>query len=206
MVKVHYFFDPLCGWCYGASPLIKVLVNTAGFEVVYHPGGMIPRLPIEPAFRQHILQADERIAEQTKVQFGQAYKDRVLSKEELILDSYLTTRAFLVGIEMGVTAYQMLKSIQEAHYVHGAKLDEKESLKNIALSLGLDGNEWDDRMELSESNLYSELEASHTLMKELEVSGFPSVIAELDSGLTRLPLSAYYDNASGWSTYLSTLS
>ncbi|MGU3847546.1 DsbA family protein, partial [Vibrio diabolicus] len=23
MVTVHYFFDPMCGWCYGASPLIE---------------------------------------------------------------------------------------------------------------------------------------------------------------------------------------
>ncbi|EOD5239980.1 DsbA family protein, partial [Vibrio parahaemolyticus] len=26
MVTVHYFFDPMCGWCYGASPLIEALM------------------------------------------------------------------------------------------------------------------------------------------------------------------------------------
>ena len=23
MIRLHYFFDPLCGWCYGIAPLIK---------------------------------------------------------------------------------------------------------------------------------------------------------------------------------------
>jgi len=205
MVKVHYLFDPLCGWCYGATPLIDVLVNTTGFEVAFHPGGMIPRLPIEPAFRQHILQADDRIASETHMPFGQVYKDRVLSKDELILDSYLTTRAFLVGVDMGIAPHVMLKSIQQAHYVNGAKLDEIAALRNLAMSLALDLNEWDCGIELSEPKLYQALEASHTLMKEYEISGYPSVIAEIGDELKRLPISAYYGNVPGWEACLKQL-
>ena len=24
-MQVHYLFDPLCGWCYGAAPLVRAI-------------------------------------------------------------------------------------------------------------------------------------------------------------------------------------
>ncbi|MCV5222232.1 DsbA family protein, partial [Escherichia coli] len=65
MVTVHYFFDPMCGWCYGASPLIEALMDTSQFKVELHPGGMIEKRAIESEFRQHLINSDARIATET---------------------------------------------------------------------------------------------------------------------------------------------
>lgn len=27
---LHYIFDPLCGWCYGAAPLVKAAQSLPG--------------------------------------------------------------------------------------------------------------------------------------------------------------------------------
>ena len=56
------------------------------FEITYHPGGMIPKRAIDPSFRQHILPADKQIAGMTKAHFGDAYKARVASKGEFVVD------------------------------------------------------------------------------------------------------------------------
>ncbi len=50
MVKVHYFYDPMCGWCYGATALLETLLASDNLELIYHPGGMINRQTISPSF------------------------------------------------------------------------------------------------------------------------------------------------------------
>ncbi|WP_238103902.1 hypothetical protein [Vibrio cincinnatiensis] len=70
MKTVHYIFDPMCGWCYGASPLIESLNAMPELHLSLHPGGMLTRQTIAEPFRQHILNADERIAQITGQHFG----------------------------------------------------------------------------------------------------------------------------------------
>lgn len=205
MVKVHYFFDPMCGWCYGASSLIETLAEMTEFEITYHPGGMIPKRAIDPSFRQHILQADGQIAAVTKAHFGDAYKARVAGAGDFIVDSYSTTRAFLVGQEMGVEAHKMLTAIQKAHYQDGLHLDKLSVLEALAVSMGLDKVIWNEKMAKSEANMLRQVQESHDLMGQMKVSGYPTFIIEKDHGLLRLPHCNYYGKADEWKDYLRSL-
>ena len=36
MVKVHYFYDPMCGWCYGAISLVEVLAAHPDIDITMH--------------------------------------------------------------------------------------------------------------------------------------------------------------------------
>ena len=205
MVKVHYFFDPMCGWCYAASSLTAVLAQMPEVEMVYHPGGMIPKRAIDASFRQHILQADSQIATMTKVHFGDAYKARVAGAGDFIVDSYSTTRAFLVGQEMGIEAHKMLAAIQKAHYQDGKPLDKLDVLAELAVSLGLDKTAWNEKMAKSEATLTHKLTESHQLMEQMKVSGYPTFILEKGDRLMRLPHSSYYGKALEWTDYLATV-
>ena len=205
MVKVHYFFDPMCGWCYGATALVEILAEVPEFEITYHPGGMIPKRAIDPSFRQHILQADCQIATMTKAHFGDAYKARVTGAGDFIVDSYSTTRAFLVGQDMGIEAHKMLAAIQKAHYQDGKHLDELNVLADLAVSMGLDKTTWSGKMADSEAKMLSQVQESHDLMGQLQVSGYPTFILEKDDRLTRLPHSNYYGKTKEWKNYLAEL-
>jgi putative protein-disulfide isomerase len=203
MVRVHYFFDPMCGWCYGASALIEVLANHPEFEIIYHPGGMIPKRAIEPSFRQHILQADSQIATMTKTHFGDAYKARVAGAGDFIVDSYATTRAFLVGQDMGIEAHKMLAAIQKAHYQDGQHLDDLNALADLAVSMGLDKTIWEEKMAGSEANMLEQVKQSHQLMATMRVSGYPTLVIEKDGKLQRLSHSYYYGKTREWTNYLT---
>ncbi|UTV98373.1 DsbA family protein [Marinomonas rhizomae] len=205
MVKVHYFFDPMCGWCYGASSLVSVLADMPELEIIYHPGGMIPKRAIDPSFRQHILQADGQIANMTKVHFGDAYKARVAGAGDFIVDSYSTTRAFLVGQEMGIEAHFMLAAIQKAHYQDGKHLDELDALAELAVSMGLDKATWNEKMADSEASMLNQVEESHRLMGKLRISGYPTMIIERNDQLTWLEHSKYYGRTAEWERYLAEL-
>ncbi|WP_421854294.1 DsbA family protein [Marinomonas sp.] len=205
MTRVHYFYDPICGWCYAAASLTAVLAEMPEFEVVYHPGGMIPKRAIDPSFRQHILQADKQIAQMTKVHFGDNYIARVKGPEDYVVDSLVTTQAIIVGEEMGLDNHTMLAALQNAHYQEGKHLHELDVLAELAVSLGLDKTIWNEKMAKSETTLNHKLAESHQLMGQMQVSGYPTFIIEKDNRLMRLPHSNYYGKAEEWKSYLAGL-
>ncbi|UTW04169.1 DsbA family protein [Amphritea atlantica] len=202
MVKVHYFFDPMCGWCYGASSLIRTLAATPGFKIIYHPGGMIMKQAIDPAFRQHILHADRKIAAMTGAPFGEAYQTRIAGAGEFVVDSYATTCAFLVGQEMGIAADKMLETLQKAHYQEGKHLDEWNVLAELAVSIGLDETLWNENMVKFEPEMMDMIKASHGLMGQMQVSGYPTLITEKEGKLEKLEHTQFYGKISEWSAYL----
>jgi protein-disulfide isomerase-like protein with CxxC motif len=62
---LHYIFDPLCGWCYGAAPLVQAARALAGIDVAFHAGGILTgsnRRQITPQWRNYVLPHDRRIA------------------------------------------------------------------------------------------------------------------------------------------------
>lgn len=138
MHSIHYFFDPMCGWCYAASPLLQKLADAAQFDIHFYPGGMIPKRAIEPSFRQHIVQADQHIASMAKVEFGKKYQQRVTSDAEFILDSYLPTQAFWAAQTLGIDANDMLQHLQKAHYIEGMPLYQEDHLQALAQQLGIE--------------------------------------------------------------------
>ena len=63
---LHYIFDPLCGWCYAAAPLVKAAREVPGIEVQWHAGGMLTGAhtrTITADWRDKVMPSDQRIAE-----------------------------------------------------------------------------------------------------------------------------------------------
>lgn len=205
MVTIHYFYDPMCGWCYGATPLIEYIANSDKFKLQLHPGGMLAARKIEASFRQHILDSDKRIAELTGAQFGQAYIDRVASNEALILDSYLTTRAVLVAESLGVNPFNMLKAIQKAHYMDGKSVNERATLDALALELKLDQNLWQEKMQDLAGVENDVISNTQQIMAQLGVQGYPTLILEDQGELKRLPHTEFYGRPQDWETLLKSL-
>ncbi|MFT6984793.1 MAG: putative protein-disulfide isomerase [Psychromonas sp.] len=205
MVKVHYFYDPMCGWCYGATALLETLIASANIELIYHPGGMINRQTIAASFKEHILKNDQEIASQTGAVFAAPYKARLKNRENLVFDSYITTRAILVAEENGVTPLIMLKAIQKAHFEQGKQVELLATLEEIAVSFGLHKTRWQAQMQQAEPKVTEAVQASHRLMNQYKVQGYPSLIAETADGPQHLAHTAYYQNISAWNNLISTL-
>ncbi|WP_432695136.1 DsbA family protein [Marinobacterium sp. YM272] len=208
MLTVHYIFDPMCGWCYGATELMAELQQRARqgeLALMLHPGGMMPRRAIDPGFRQHILQADQRIAELTGAEFGEPYQERVASNGPLVLDSMITAQAIIAGQSLGIDGVDLLKTIQQAHYQYGMDVADEATLRNLAVDLGADGAQWNDAMDAAELQLDSSLQQTRELMGRFGVQGFPALLVESDAGWQSLAHQSYYGNPAGWSRVLDQL-
>lgn len=55
MTNIHYFYDPMCGWCYGATSLVQAIEENPSMKLIYHPGGMIKKSSLSRQFKQHIM-------------------------------------------------------------------------------------------------------------------------------------------------------
>ena len=207
MVNIHYFFDPMCGWCYGASPLIEALDKSDKVNLIFHGGGMIAKRKIELEFKQHIIEHDKHIAIQTGARFGDAYLARMTANEDVVLDSFLPLRAMQAGEAIGIKPLTMLKELQQAHYQEGQPLEEVQTLDNIANKLNLNGLNWAAFIQTAdiETKLKSELTQSRNLMLEHDIKGFPTLMLEQDGNWQKLPHSHYYNKPDQWQDYLNSL-
>lgn len=214
MVRAHYFYDPMCGWCFGATTLISILQQQAqqqGWQLELHPGGMLERGDINPQFRRHILEADQHIADLTGAQFGDAYKQRVAGKGSLVMDSMITSQAILAAKALGMDEFSALQAIQQAHYQHGLDVADINVLSNVIAEVarhsGKHLSSADCQQAISNAGeaLPVALNNSQRFMAQLGVRGFPTLLLETEKGWQRLPHTQYYGKPQEWQNLLTKL-
>jgi len=194
--KLHYIFDPLCGWCYAASPLWAALNERFGdeLELVFHPGLLFaePR-SIDPSYREHIVSADLRIAELAGVEFGAPYIKRVRTAPVLRYHSEPPAVAV-----MAVNAIEpklglgMLEAIQKAHYHQGEDVSDLLTLSKLAQGLGLDLERFTEAQINVQQILPSIAAEARNLMQTVGGNGFPTLVLERDGEYQKLDHSSAY--------------
>lgn len=205
MVKIHYFFDPMCGWCFGATSLMEAIKATQGIELEMHPGGMIERRKMDASFRQMVLSHDEKIESITGQRFGEAYKKRVNSDESIILDSFLTAQAIVVMKQHSNKEFEMLKAIQTAHYQHGLDVSELDVLGELATALGAESSEWQQAMSATKPSINTVIAESRQRMSQWQINGFPTLVLETESEIKRMSHTQFYGHLADWKQWLTGL-
>lgn len=108
MPILHYIYDPLCGWCYGASPLLAAARQVPGLEIRLHGGGLMKGVAVSSELRNYVMQHDQRIAMLTGVPFGSAYFDKLLQDHSAVLSSAAPITAILATEEVAGRGLDML--------------------------------------------------------------------------------------------------
>ncbi|MEN3111157.1 DsbA family protein [Uliginosibacterium paludis] len=141
MNTLHYIFDPLCGWCYAAAPLISAARKLPGLAIAFHGGGMLTgsrRQTITPQWRDYVMPHDRRIAQMTGQPFGEAYFEGLLRDTSAVMDSAPPTTAILAAEDIAGRGLDMIQALQHAHYADGRRIADRPVLDAIAAELGLD--------------------------------------------------------------------
>lgn len=179
---LHYFYDPLCGWCYASHPLIEAVRTLPGLLIKMHPGGMLAganRQMTSAALREFILGHVARITAMTGQRFTEAYTDQLLGDPTVILDSEPPTGAILAAVELGCDGLEVLAHIQKAQYLDGRRVSEPATLTELAVELGLDRATFGERLHYLRGTAVREhIERSRRLMREVGGQGFPTFALE----------------------------
>lgn len=183
MTTLHYIYDPLCGWCYAAAPLVHAARGVEGLPIAMHGGGMLAgpnRRPITPDWREYVVPHDRRIEQMTGQHFGEAYLDGLLRDTGAVMDSEPPTTAILAAESLGGRGLDMLHRLQRAHYVEGQRIAERNVIDALAQDIGLDAaafaSAYDAHAGAPTEKHFAE---SHRWLARAGGQGFPTLALEI---------------------------
>ncbi len=197
--NVTYLFDPLCGWCYGASPALQQLAQDTSVSLALAPTGLFSGggRTMDAAFAEYAWSNDVRIAKLTGQRFTEAYRANVLGKLGSRFDSTTSTLALCaVALTEPTSELEALKVLQEARYVHGLDTADVKVVAQLLRTLGLAAAA--ERLLNSDTDLHethaARVQAAQRLMRRHGAQGVPALVVHSAAGDRLLQGSALYGN------------
>lgn len=181
---LYYCYDAYCGWCYGFSPVIRQIAeeykDTLAFDVL--SGGMV--LPEQPQpfapMARYIQTAYKQVEQVTGVRFGKDFLWHVFHPEETdwFPDSTKPAVALCIFKEYHPhNAIAFAADLQYALNYEGRDLTDNEAYRHLL-----------PKYHLPEEDFYKNLQSEEyldkayyefALVKQLEVSGYPTVLLQV---------------------------
>jgi putative protein-disulfide isomerase len=210
MATLHVIYDPYCGWCYGAAPLVEAARGIEGLDIQLHGGGMMAgnnRQQMTAGLRDFILQNDPRVAALTGQPFGDAYR-AMLNDTSVWLDSTPPTMA-IVAAEQWRRGLDMLDCVQRAHFIEGQRIADPRVLAVLAEQLGLPRGEFLIAFAQAMEAPGGHIRESREWLARVGAQGFPTFALEkqeIDGNLTlaRLDNSRYFGMPGEWRSLLQS--
>jgi putative protein-disulfide isomerase len=203
---LHYIYDPFCGWCYAAAPLVKAAREV--LTVRAHGGGMMAgnrRQPVTPQLRDYVMPHDRRIADLTGQPFGQAYFDGLLRDTSAVFDSAPPIAAVLAADRLAGRGLDLISRLQTAHYVEGRRIADRDVLIEMAGAIGLDATAFARALgEAEDKEVQSHITSTRRLMDRVGARGFPNFTLERDGKFTPIEAAAWLGRPKELQDWLKT--
>ncbi len=185
---ILYIFDPLCGWCYGFSPVVRKLHEEFAdrFQFEVWSGGMVTGSRVGPMgdMKDYILSAIPRLEATTGVIVGEDYKQR-LTEGSTISNSEPPSRALTILKESQPDKQVYFASaIQQRIFSQGKDANLPESYLDLAIEAGLGTEEFLGLWNHPESIDRTQEEFQQAA--QLGVRGFPSLLLYHNQALSQL--------------------
>ncbi|OWY28598.1 DsbA family protein [Herbaspirillum robiniae] len=203
---LHYIHDPLCGWCYGAAPLVAAARGV--LPVQAHGGGMMAgrnRRKVDAELRNYVMPHDRRIAQMTGQVFGEPYFNGLLTDTTAVFDSAPPIAAVLAvqAVKGDAAGLDMLAAIQRAHYQDGRRISDESTLSALAGVLGVDAAAFAQAMRKIEAEeLARHIEASRALLNYVGGRGFPTFVLQRGDALEVLDAGMWLGRPEEWAQFL----
>lgn len=180
-MRLLYFADPMCSWCYGFSPeLRKLLAARPDLELQLVMGGLRPfnRDPMSDAFREMLAGQWQQVAQSS----GLPLNPRALVLDGFVYDTEPACRAVVTARSIDASkAFAYYGAVQAAFYRDALDVTREETLAALARDNGYDES-------LFAATLASEPARRVTAhdfetSQRLGVTGFPTVAVGYDADL-----------------------
>jgi len=197
---LNYLYDPLCGWCYGATPAVAGLLAVSGVTIELLPTGLFSSdgaRPMDDDFAAYAWSNDQRIERLTGQRFTEHYRHRVLGDRQQLFDSGPATVALTaVSLTAPTRELDALKAVQRARYVEGGDVTSLATLAGLLEALDL--KEAAARLTHPDADLLvanrARIGRARALMQEFGARGVPTLIAECGAKRWMLNAAAAYSN------------
>ena len=197
-MSIIYCYDAYCGWCYGFSPVIKKIAETyiSVMPTDVLSGGMV--LPEKPthirATAGYILNAYKQVELTTGITFGEEYLWHIKNPE----DSDWHPSSEKPAIAMCIfkefypdRAVEFASDLQHSLYGEGRDLTDDEAYQHLLEKYSIQPETFYEKLK---SEAYKEMAYyEFSLMKQLQVSGYPCVFVQTSDTKFNLVARGYTD-------------
>lgn len=199
---LHYIYDPLCGWCYGAKPLVQAAQDV--LPVIAHGGGMMAganRQTVSPQLRNYVMPHDRRIAEYTGQPFGEAYYEGLLRDDTAVFDSAPPIAAVLAAEQIAGRGLELLGRLQSAHYQNGRRIADEAVLFELAQDIGLEPQAFQAVFKEAETDRH--IKDSRALLARIGGQGFPTFALEHNGQFTLIDIGPWLGKPQAFAAWLN---
>ncbi len=175
--ELLYVFDPLCGWCYGFSPVITRLKNELNSDVDFLvlSGGMVRESGPIGEMADYIKTAYKVVEDTTGVKFGEKFLNGVLENREAIFSSVPPAKALAVlRLHKPGECIEIAARLQNAIYYDGINIDDYVAYSEIAKEFGMEPDDF--LSQVNSEEIAEIVQNEFKMVAELGVNGYPSVL------------------------------
>lgn len=194
---LFYCYDAYCGWCYGFSPVMKKIADAhPELPVEVLSGGMIlPEAPVSiSATAGYIQQAYKTVEERTGITFGDDYLWHInhpdlsdwFPHSEKPAIALCIFKEFYPGRQVEFAA-----DLQYALHYEGRDLTDNEAYHHLLEKYSINPEIFYSKLGSDEYKDKAAYEFS--LVKQLQVSGFPCVLLQVSDTKFHLLARGYTD-------------
>lgn len=191
-ITLYYVHDPMCSWCWGFRPVWEQVRQALpqGIRLVSWVGGLAPDSdePMAQSMRDNLQSTWKRISQ---VIPGTKFNFDFWSNNTPRRSTYPACRAAIAARQLADKEKEMTYAIQQAYYLQARNPSDLETLSEAAQSIGLDPDQFRQRMFSTELTQAFNTELQR--VREIGVNSFPSLV--LESGHSRFSIPINYNSA-----------
>lgn len=208
MTNVIFITDPLCGWCWGAAPMVSVVHQTAlesgaKFELL-HRALFIGEMTrwMSNSFSDYVTEADKRIHAVSGQPFSDTYKENLLYNNSLIFDSWPTAVANQVVKQLAPELiFQYYERLQHKRFIEGRVISDASVLTETAAEIGIRAIDFHNCFTYDDAirdTATQEQCRAIDLQNQVLSQGVPCLLLERDDSLERLPHESWLGDPNGF--------
>lgn len=183
-LTLKYYYDPLCGWCYGFSPVIDKIheIYSHKFRIEVVCGGLFlgQRVGKINDVAPHIKQGAYKSVEmRTGVRFGEAFLDIVFGEGDMILNSFPLIKALcIVKEENPNKELSFASQLLSAVYNDGVHPSNLHAIAELAEKIGCTKSKFIEKMAMHEyeEKALNQIKKFHSS----QFSAMPALVLEND--------------------------
>jgi len=181
-IKITYYYDALCGWCYGFSPVFNKVYNDYKSEIDFDvvSGGLFldervgPINQIAPYIKAG---AYKTVESTTGIKFGKDFIKKGLEQGNMTLNSlYPAIALCIVKADYPRQTVAFAGLLHKAFYVDGMDSEDLAGYANYAASLGIASKEFNEKMKNPIYQQKALKEFNHA--GQQGIGGYPALVLE----------------------------
>ena len=184
--EIIYVFDPLCGWCYGFSPVIKQAYDSykdkADFKVL--AGGMVIGDQIGPIGRisEFLKKATTNVTQRTGAVFSPLFLDTILTEGTQILSSMEPSIAVQIcKTEKPDRIFEFMAELHKDIYISGLNTAIPADYERLAKKMGFDSEKFINNIQ--SDNYIRRTEQDFEKASALGIDSYPAVLLRYKQGI-----------------------